>query len=425
MSSDTTFHTRRARRSRFTFALAAFLLTVPIACNAGGGKEAGEKAGKEAGKEESKGPAEVTLTPEAIAKYGIRVEEAKTWVLVPTFVAPGEVAFDTEKMSYVGSPVTGRVAELKARVGDLVKKGDVLIVVDSPEYAAAQADHIQKQAGLAATAPLVEVTRNSYLRAKKLLDDGQTMTLTEVQKRESDYRSADGALRLTQAAEMASHNRLETLGLTEQDVDKLEKGGKVDSRFVVRSPIAGHVINRPVTLGELIRPDKESLITIADLSVVWVLADVPEARLKGIIGAAARIKLGDGMPALDAVVSYIPPQLDPATRTAQVRIVVRNERGELRAGTFTQVEIAAGKPDKDAKPVVAVPEEAIQTIDNVPSVFVPVPGKEHTFVRKAVVLGPAAQGFVTVEAGLKLGQPYVSSGTFVLKAELGKSALED
>lgn len=425
MSSDTTFHTRRACRSRFTLALAAFLLFVPMACNskdAGGGKEGGEKAAKP---EEGKRPAEVTLTPEASAKYGIKVEEAKTRVLVPTFVAPGEVAFDTEKMSYVGSPVAGRAFELRARVGDAVKKGDVLIVVDSPEYAAAQADHIQKQAGLAAAAPLVEVTRNSYLRAKKLLDDGQTITLTEVQKRESDYRSADGALRLAQAAETASHNRLETLGLTEQDVDKLEKGGKIDSRFVIRSPIAGHVIHRPVTFGELIRPDKESLITIADLSVVWILADVPEARLKGILGAAARIKMGDGMPALDAVVSYIPPQLDPATRTAQVRIAVRNERGELRAGTFTQVEIAAGKPAPDAKPVVAIPEEAIQTIDNVPSVFVPVLGKEHTFVRKAIALGPTAQGFVTVDAGLKPGQPFVSSGTFVLKAELGKSALED
>ena len=427
MKPDTPPCAPHARRRSSLLVLAALLLAAPIACkskDAGDGKEAGEKAGKP---EEAKGPAEVTLTPEAVAKYGIRVEEAKTRVLVPTFVAPGEVAFDTEKMSYVGSAVTGRVAELKVRVGDAVRKGDVLIVVDSPEYAAAQADHVQKQAGLAAAAPLVDVTRSAYQRAKKIFDEsnGERMTLTELQKRESEYRSAEGALRLAQAAEVASHNRLETLGLGEQDVIKLEKGGRVDSRFVIRSPIAGHVINRPVTLGELIRPDKESLITIADLSVVWVLADVPEARLKGLLGAAARIRMGDGVPALDGVVSYIPPQLEPSTRTAQVRIEVRNERGEMRAGTFTQVEIAAGKPNPGAKPVVAIPEEAIQTIDNAPCVFVPVPGKANTFARKLVALGPSAEGFVTIEAGLKAGQPYVVSGTFVLKAELGKSALED
>ena len=427
MSSDTTFHTRLARRTRLSLVLTGLLLAVPLACkskDAGGGKEAGEKAAKP---EEGKGPAEMTLTPEAIAKYGIKVEEAKTWVLVPTFVAPGEVAFDTEKMSYVGSAVTGRVAELKVRVGDPVKKGDVLIVVESPEYAVAQADHVQKQAGLAAAAPLVEVTRSAYDRAKKIYDEskGERMTLTEVQKREAEYRNAEGALRLAQAAELASHSRLESLGLKDEDIVRLEKDGKIDSRFLIRSPIAGHVINRLVTLGELIRPDKESLITIADLSVVWVLADVPEARLKGLLGAAARIRMGDGAPALNAVVSYIPPQLDPTTRTAQVRIEVRNDRGELRAGTFTQVEIAAGKPDPDAKPVVAIPEEAVQTIDNAPCVFVPVPGKANTFARKLVALGPSAGGLVTVEAGLKPGQPYVISGTFVLKAELGKSALED
>jgi cobalt-zinc-cadmium efflux system membrane fusion protein len=407
--------------------LAAVLVAVPIACQSGkepaGGKEPAEKAGRP---NAAKGPVEITLTPEAVARHGVKVEEAQARVLVPTFVAPGEVAFDTERMSYVGCPVTGRVADTRARVGRAVRKGDELLVIDSPEYAAAQTDHLQKEAAVAAAGPLVEVARSAYDRAKQLSEDKvPSVTVTELQKREGEYRTAEGNLKQARAAAVASRNRLRTLGMGDEAIRKLEAGGPVDPRFVIRSPIAGEVVDRPVTLGELVRPEKESLITIADLSVVWVLADVPEARVKGLLGAAARIKVGDAGPALAGVVSYVPPRLDTATRTARVRIEVRNEHGELRAGTFTQVEIAAGKPDPDARPVVAVPDEAVLTIDNAPCVFVPVAGKENTFVRKAVALGAAAGGFVAVEAGLKAGQPFVSAGAFVLKAELGKSALED
>ncbi len=432
MTPDIVSFRRPPRRFRLLPVLAALLLTLPSACNGNreaGGGDAAEKGKKGPDKgDETKGPAEVTLTPEAVAKYGIRVEQVTVRVLTPTFVAPGEVAFDTERMSYVGSPVTGRVAELKVRIGGAVKKGDVLIIVESPEFAAAQADHLQKQAGVGAAAPSVEVTRSAYDRGKKLYDEsrGQNMTLTEVQKRETEYRGAEGTWRLAQAAAAASLNRLEVLGLGADAVKTLESGGRIDSRFVIRSPIAGQVIERPVTLGELIRPDKESLITVADLSTVWVLADVPQFRLKTLtVGAAARIKTDEGAGPLAGTVSYLPPQLDPFTRTAQVRIEVRNPGGLLRAGAFTQVEIAAGKPEPDAKPVVAIPDEAVQTIDGKPSVFVPVAGKEHTFARKVIAVGPDAGGMVTVTAGLKAGQPFVSSGTFILKAELGKSSIDD
>src|SRR5262249_50094890 len=167
-------------------------------------------------------------------------------------------------------------------------------------------------------------------------------------------------------------DRLQLLGLGEDALKKLDKGGPIDSRFVIRSPLAGQVVERPVTLGELVRPEKESLLMIADLSTVWVLADVPEFRLRGLrLGAADRIKMGEGTSPLAGTVSSLPPQLDPLTRTGQVRIEVPNPSGLLRAGAFTQVEIEAGPTGTAARPVLAVPEEAVQTIDGRPSVFVP------------------------------------------------------
>jgi cobalt-zinc-cadmium efflux system membrane fusion protein len=417
---------RPPRRARLLPALAAFLLALSAACN--GGREAG--GGKEADKpkkpEETQGPPEVKLTPEAVAKYGIRVEQARLRALTPTFIAPGEVAFNAERTSLVGSPVIGRVAELKARVGDEVKKGDELIVLDSPEFAAAQSDHLLKQTAVAVATPQVGLTRSAYERGKKVFDEsqGKSMTLTEVQKREGEYRAAEGALLQAQTAAVASRNRLELLGMSADAIRALETSSRISSRFVIRSPLAGQVVERPVTLGELVRPERESLLKVVDLSDVWVLADVPEARLGGLkVGAGARIKTGEEAAPFKGTVSYIPPQLDPATRTAQVRVVAPNEGGGLRAGTFTQVEIEAGRPG-DAE-VVAIPDEAVITIDGKPSVFVPAEGKENTFVRKVIAVGPAANGLVTVEAGLKPGQPFVSSGTFVLKAELGKSSIED
>ena len=430
MMRTTVQYTRRVWRAIPFVATLFFVL--PAGCNSkkdgDGGTPPAAKGDKGGKPDDAKGPAEVTLTPEAVQKYGIRVEPATTRVLTPTFVAPGEVAFDTERMSYVGSAVTGRVGELKVRLGDRVKKGDVLLVIDSTEFAAAQSDHLQKQTAAAAAVPAVELTRSAYLRGKQLYDDGEgrTIALPEVQKREGEYKAAEGNLRQARAAVAASRSRLLMLGMADEAVGKLESGGVVDSRFVIRSPLSGQVTDRAVTLGELVRPDKESLITVADLSTVWVLADVPESKLRGFaVGAPARVKTGDGTVPLEGTVSYLPPQLDPATRTAQVRIEVRNEGGTLRAGTFTEVEIAAGKADPNAKAVVAIPEGAVQTIDGSPSVFVPMEGKANTFARKVIAIGPVVAGMVTVEAGLKAGQPFVSSGTFILKAELGKSALED
>ena len=419
---------RILRRRRLLPVLAALLLTVPAACNKPKEAGAGSDADKPGKTDAAKGPTEVALTPEAIEKYGIAVDEAKLQVLTPTFVAPGEVAFNAERMSYVGTPIAGRVAELKARVGEDVKKGDVLIVLHSDDFAVVQSDYLQKQTAAAVAVPTVELTRSAYDRAKRLYDEdrGQTLSLTEVQKREAEYRAAEGNLRLAQCSVTAACNRLQVLGMEDDAVKKLEGGGPIGSDFAIRAPIDGQVIERLVTLGELVRPEKQSLITVADLSTVWVLADVPDFRLKNlVVGAAARIETGEGPTPLEGKVSYLPPQLDPTTRTAQVRIEVRNASGSLRAGEFTQVEIATGKQGPDMKPVLAIPDEAVQTIDGKPSVFVPVAGKDNTFVPKAVVVSPGAAGLVTVEAGLKPGQRFVRSGTFILKAELLKSSVED
>ena len=118
-------------------------------------------------------------------------------------------------------------------------------------------------------------------------------------------------------------------------------------------------------------------------------------------------------------VSFVSHTVDPATRTAKVRIEVENKNGELRPGMFGTVEIVGGGDTGQA--LLAVPDGAVQTVEGGPAVFVPVPGEENTFAKRAVTVGKAVGGWVPVLSGLKEGEPVVVSGSFVLKADLGKS----
>ena len=196
----------------------------------------------------------------------------------------------------------------------------------------------------------------------------------------------------------------------------------MNPKLATRAPISGHVIERQVTLGELVAPEKERLLVLADMQTVWVLADVPESRLAQIsVGSSAQIEIAAiANQRLDGKVAHIAPALNPDTRAGRVRVEVANANGILRPGMFASVSLTAGAAGGEA--VIAVPDEAVQTVEGVPAVFVPVEGKENTFAKRAVVVGQPVGGMVPVVSGLKEGEPVVVSGTFILKAELGKGA---
>lgn len=367
---------------------------------------------------------EVKLTAEAVKKYAVRVEPAIRRQLKPTFVTAARVSFNANAMAHVGSAVKGRVAELKVQVGDEVKTDDVLLVVESPELGEAQSDFIQKRGVATAVAPVVESAKSAYERARELYDQTKGISLTDLQKRETDYKSAQATLQTARTAATAAENKLHLLGMDRAAVDQLAKTGEIKPRFAVRAPLAGRVTEREVTLGELVGPDREHLLIVADMTTLWVLADVPEARLKGLrMGGEAHVTLS-ALPDERAAgtVSFVAPTVDPATRTVKVRIEVKNDHGELRPGMFARAEIAiGGGGDAAAQAVLAVPDEAVQVVEGGPAVFIPVDGEENTFAKRPVTVGKPVGGWVPVLSGLKEGERVVVTGTFILKAELGKS----
>ena len=368
---------------------------------------------------------EVKLTSEAIRANGIRIDTAGKKALVATILAPARVAYNAEQVAHVGSVVRGRVVDLKARVGDNVKKGDVLLVMDSPELGETQSDFLQKRTVAQIAEPAVGLAKSAYERAQQLYDKSQGIALTDVQKRQGEYQAAQGNLAAAKASLTAAENRLHLLGMDQAAVEELARTGEISPKHAVRAPLAGRVIEREVTLGELVAPEKEKLMVIADMSSVWVLADVPEAKLGQLsTGAKAEIAVPAlGSQKFEGTISYLSPELDPSTRTARVRVEVKNPDMKLLPGMFAQAQLAAGSTGEGgaSEPVVTVPEDAVQTVEGEPAVFVPVDGEPNTFAKRQVGVGQPVGGLVPVFAGLKEGEKYVSAGSFILKAEIGKA----
>jgi len=371
---------------------------------------------------------EVALTSDALARYGVEVRVAESAVLQRTITAPARVGFNTEAMAHVGSPLRGRVAEVSVRVGDSVVRGQELAVIESPELGEAQAELLQRQVAVQTAAPAVELSRIAWERAHGLYEQSRGISLTEVQRHEAEYKSAVASLKAAESASKAAANRLRLLGMTDEAIEALTDTGDVIPRYAIRAAIDGVVVQREVTLGELVSPERAYLMVLADATNLWVLADVPEAKLAQVqLGAAAWITVGAlgeaGARRLEGAVAFLSPFVDATTRTAQVRIEVPAAELGLRPGMFVQAEIVASSTeDMSTAPSVVVSEEALQTVEGGPAVFVPVDGEPGVFRKRAVAVGRAFGGKVPIHSGLAAGELYVSAGSFVLKAELGKGA---
>lgn len=377
---------------------------------------------------ESEHADEVTLAAEAVTRYGLKTKAAQLWALRPTITAPARVGFNTEAMAHVGSPLRGRIAEVKVKVGDPVTLGQELAIIESPELGEAQADYLQRGVAVQTAEPAVDLSKVAWERAKGLYEQSQGISLTEVQRREAEYKASIAALKAAESARTAAANRLHLLGMDHPAIDELAKTGEVVPRYAIRAAINGVVVQREVTMGELVSPDREYLMVLADATKLWVLADVPEAKLLQIQpGAKAWVGVGlagDGSgQRFEGTVAFLSPFVDPTTRTAQVRIEVPGTELGLRPGMFAQAEIvAAGAGEASPAAVVAVPEDSIQTVEGGPAIFVPVRGEPGTYQKRAVTIGAAVGGRVPVYSGLVEGEEFVSAGTFILKAELGKGA---
>lgn len=407
-------------KNKSTWILAAVVLAASVMTGCGRNEAVHEHEEKEAAhQEEGEHGEEVKLTAEGIAKSGVRVEAARKQALADVIHAPGRAAFNAEKIAHVGAPVSGRVAEIKVRVGDTVKAGDVLLTVQSPQLGEAQSAYLLKRLAAEAAGPTVDVARASYERAKTLHAETEGITLAELQKREADYKTAVNAQATARAEVAAAENHLHLLGMDQKAIEALIESGHIHPVYAVRAPIGGQIVEREITLGEFINPEREALAVIADVSTLWVLADVPETRLHEIqIGADTAVTVAGQAKPLAGKVVFVAPVIQPETRTASVRVEVASTQA-LRPGMFVQVALKASAGEER---VLAIPEEATQLVEGQTVVFVPVEGEANTFAKRPIETGPAVGRMLPVLKGLVEGERLVIAGSFILKAEHGKGS---
>ena len=229
---------------------------------------------------------EVKLSAEAIARYGVQTAQARKQVLFPTFISPARVSLNTDAMAHVGTPRSGRAVEVRVKKGDVVKKGETLLVIESPEFGEAQNEYLHRlmaveiarskvdiaRPAVEIAQRSVEIAQSSYDRGKKLQEESQGITVTEVQKREADLRTAQGGIKaaeggvkvaetevkVAEAEAKAAENRLHLMGMDQKVVETLAKTGEIQLRFSIVAPMDGQVLEREVTLGEMVRPDQEA-----------------------------------------------------------------------------------------------------------------------------------------------------------------------
>jgi membrane fusion protein, heavy metal efflux system len=347
-------------------------------------------------------PVEVSLTPEAIARAGIKTAIVRGKGLAALITVPGTVTSNAYRDTRATALVGGIVRNVNVELGSMVARGQALAVVVSTELADAQMKYLSGQAMLAAD-------HQKLTRTEKLVVIGAAS------RQELEEISAVHEAHETEVA--ASRQRLLLLGLSPQRVAALRGADEIVSEVIVPAPGAGTVIARAVNPGQVVSAGQE-LFVVADLSTVWVIGDLYEKDFASVRAGAEAIVTVPGTPPIRGRVAYIDPRVDPAARTAKVRVEVANPAGTLRLGMFVSVSFTV---PSTAGAVTVIPRTAIQAIGNRSVVYVAADGDEGRFVERTVTVGAEVGGAVEVIEGLKPGERVVSEGSFFLRAEAART----
>jgi cobalt-zinc-cadmium efflux system membrane fusion protein len=323
----------------------------------------------------------------------IHVEALSTSASADTITATGTVEFNADRMSRILSPVPGQVQNLRVNVGDVVRRGDVLFEISSREVAAVIGEHMASHKDL-------ELSEKTYAMTKDLFEH-EAASRMALQQAESDLAKNRAKVQQTEEA-------MRVLGV---DVAASERTEPLPSRVPVRAPLAGTVIERSVTDGQYVGTDAAPLLTLADVSSVWVTADVFERDLHHISVGQRVDVVTTAYPEerFGARVSRVAAVVDPQTRTAKVRMLAVNRAGHLKPGMF--ITAALYLPVSTA--VLTMPSKALFVEDGRSYVYVQTGANQ--FGRRAVEAIASGTDRVRVTQGLAAGDRVVSDGVLLLR----------
>jgi cobalt-zinc-cadmium efflux system membrane fusion protein len=351
----------------------------------------------------------VQLSAEAIKRGQIETAEVSSQAMSLTLEAPGRLAFNEDAAVRVGTIVGGRVRRVLAMVGDRVKKDQALIYLHSHELLDARAAETQARVAVSEKTKALAYAKAEAERAERLLE------AKAVSKREHAHAQAN----VTAAQSELEHAKAE-LERAAEFLEHLSVPHDSHDDVVINSPINGIVIERNVSVGTVVT-EATNLIKVADLSSLWAIAEVPERH-------AASIRVGQRITAKIAAfpessfsgrVVYQGTELNPQTRTVQVRCLINNARGQLRPEMSALIQLDTGTPQT----VLAVPRDAVQEINGERVVFIAHEG--GSFEKVTVQAGREQNGLVEISSGLQSSQRVVTRGAFFIKTEFLKGSLAE
>ena len=345
----------------------------------------------------------VRLTERELTECGVTMNVAGPGWLARRVVLPGEVRINDDNMVHMVPRVPGIVRQVRKSLGDEVKAGEILAVIESNDLADARVDYLAARERLA-------LAESNYGREENLWQKKITS--------EQEYLDARSELTEARIELRSSEQKLYALGLTKGQVENLAgDGDDVYTRYEIRAPFAGTVVDKHCTLGEKVG-DESEIFQIADLSTVWVDLSVTQKDFPYVReGVEVSVSAGYGIPDTRGRIDYVSPVVGQATRTATARIVLANADGQWRPGLFVSATIAAA----DTQVPVMIPRTAAQHLDEEWVVFVEADGG---FEPVPVTIGRSDEDHLEVLAGLEPGQRYVAEGAFECKAKIVTSGMD-
>lgn len=337
----------------------------------------------------------------SVVRDRLRTELVASRVVSEMVTAPGEVAVDLKRVAKVSPRIEGKVEQLYVFLGDRVRAGQPLAAIGSPRLDELVQDYLVSKAQ-------TDAAESNFSRTEKLFAEDIVSERRLVEER---GRHLEAKARYQHVRE-----KLLNMGLTVEELRELERAVHEEShRYILRSPLAGTVVQQHVVLGQGVSPGA-ALFEVVDTSQVWVFANLP-------LEQARRFKPGDigtivpkGSGPVKSPLSYVSPVADESTRTIRVRFDVPNPTGRLKPKEYVDVHLTIGGP-----PAPAVPVSAVTLVERTRGVFVQ-RATGYAFV--PVEVGREGGGWVEVRKGLAAGEIVVTDGVFDLKNALLKEAIQ-
>ena len=328
---------------------------------------------------------------------GIRIDAATPLRIRSTLQLQGEIQFNQDRVVRVVPRLGGVITSVVKNLGDSVRRGDVLAVIESQELGNLKSEYLAAQQRLA-------MARTTFQREKQLWEEKISA--------EQDYLASRQALSEAEITQRNAEQKLIGLGFTRDALQRQNLDGL--TRLDIRAPIDGVVIEKKISAGETVGADA-GMYVIADLATVWADMTIYPADLNRVkIGQKVRVRAAALGAEADGVISHIGALIGEQSRTAKARVTLRNPDQRWRPGLFVSIDVV----QNETEVAVAVPLTAIQTLRDWKVVFVRF---GDVFEARPVALGRSDGASVEIVKGLNPGTRYAATNSFVLKADIGKA----